>query len=251
MTFDNDPAYGRLTLDSIFRALRRGWVLFLITRQLSVSYAMIFAFIGVFILVGIERASFVPMIFPLAGGFMLLGPALLTGFFALADRVALRESCKFSDIVSGFSRTSPAMLAIALLSTLLFMIWVTDVATLYGFTVGRVPVSLLLFFSPSENVLSFLIWSSLVGAVLAFVIFAISAFSVPLLYYRRTGLVRAVILSVSAVFENLAVCLLWALILSVSIIGSILIFPLFLLTFPVLAFASHALYRELFSEDLV
>ncbi|WP_294262567.1 hypothetical protein [Propionivibrio sp.] len=40
----------------------------------------------------------------------------------------------------------------------------------------------------------------------------------------------------------------WAVILAVTIIGSILIFPLFLLTFPVLAFASHALYRELFPE---
>jgi uncharacterized membrane protein len=35
-------------------------------------------------------------------------------------------------------------------------------------------------------------------------------------------------------------------ILAVTIIASILIFPLFLLTFPVLAFASHTLYRELF-----
>jgi len=36
--------------------------------------------------------------------------------------------------------------------------------------------------------------------------------------------------------------------LSMAIIASIFIFPLFLLTFPVLAFASHALYRELFPE---
>jgi uncharacterized membrane protein len=83
---------------------------------------------------------------------------------------------------------------------------------------------------------------------LAFAIFAISAFSVPLIYYRRAGLVRAVHLSVSAVFANLLPSLVWALILSVTIISSIVIFPLFLLTFPVLAFASHALYRELFPE---
>lgn len=248
MTVNNDPTFGRLTLDSIFRAIGRGWVMFLSTRKLSVSYAMIFAFIGIVILLFIAKASFAPMIFPLAGGFMLVGPVLLTGFFAMADRLALTEPCSISDIISGFSRASRGMLAIALVCTLLFMIWVTDVATLYGFTVGRVPVSLLRVFSPSENVLSFLVWSSLLGVVLAFIIFAISAFSVPLLYYRRVGLVRAVSLSVSAVFENLLVCLLWAMILSVSIIGSIVIFPLFLLTFPVLAFASHALYRELFPE---
>lgn len=248
MTVENDPSFGRLSLDSIFRALGCGWALFLDTRRLSVSYAMVFALIGLLILVGIERASFAPMIFPLAGGFMLVGPLLLTGFFALADRAALREVCSFSDIVSAFSHTSRGMLAIALVCTLLFMIWLTDVATLYGFTVGRVPVSLFVLFSPTENVLSFLVWSSLLGAVLAFVIFSISAFSVPLLYYRRVGLVRAVVLSVRAVVHNLVASLLWAAILAVGIIASILIFPLFLLAFPVLAFASQALYRELFPE---
>ena len=244
----NDPAFSRLTIDSIPRAIARGWALFLTTRQLSVSYSMIFAFIGVVIFVGIERASFAPMIFPLAGGFMLVGPVLLTGFFAIADRVALKQPCRFSDIVAGFSHASRGMFAIAMVCTLLFMIWVTDVATLYGFTVGRVPVSLLPVSSPSDNVVSFLVWTSLIGAVLAVVIFSISAFSVPLLYYRRAGLVRAVVLSVRAVFANLTASLLWAMILSVTIIGSILIFPLFLVAFPVLAFASHSLYRELFPE---
>ncbi|WP_294259570.1 DUF2189 domain-containing protein [Propionivibrio sp.] len=147
-----------------------------------------------------------------------------------------------------FSRTSREMLTIALVCTLLFMIWVADVATVYGFTVGRVPASLLTLFFPSKNVLSFMIWSSVLGALLAFVIFSISAFSVPLLYYRRAGLVQAIVSSVTAVFANLLPSLLWAVILAVTIIGSILIFPLFLLTFPVLAFASHALYRELFPE---
>ncbi|MBK8895048.1 MAG: DUF2189 domain-containing protein [Propionivibrio sp.] len=220
----------------------------MITRPLSVSYAMIFAVIGVVILIGIERASFAPMIFPLAGGFMLVGPVLLSGFFAMADRVRRDELCRFSDIVHGFSRTSREMLTIALVCTLLFMIWVADVATVYGFTVGRVPASLLTLFFPSKNVLSFMIWSSVLGALLAFVIFSISAFSVPLLYYRRAGLVQAIVSSVTAVFRQSA---------TEPVVGRHSCrndhrqhpdLPTFLLTFPVLAFASHALYRELFPE---
>jgi uncharacterized membrane protein len=248
MSLAKDPAFGRLTFASLSRAIRRGWQLFLSTRPLSVSYAMIFALVGLLILVGIERASFAPMIFPLAGGFMLVGPVLLTGFFAIADRAHLGQTSGFSDILSGFRRTSSEMLTVAFVCTLLFVIWVTDAATLYGFMVGRTPASMLTFVAPTAEVVSFLFWSSLLGIVLAFVIFAISAFSVPLIYYRRAGLVRGIHLSVSAVFANLLPSLVWALILSVTIISSILIFPLFLLTFPVLAFASHALYRELFPE---
>jgi len=251
MTADNDPEFGRLTLASLSRALAHGWFVFLKTRQLSVSYAMVFAPIGILILVSIVRASFAPMIFPLAGAFILLGPALLTGFFALADQLALRETCAFSDVVVALSRTSRAMLLVALLTTVLFMIWVVDVAALYGLFVGRVPMSMLAFLSTAQNALSFLIWTSVGGAALALGIFSISAFSVPLLYYRRVGAVRAIVVSVRAVFNNLLICVVWALVLTVSITVSLLVFPLFLLTFPVLAFASHALYRELFPEPTV
>jgi uncharacterized membrane protein len=248
MSETNNPAYGSLTIDSLHRAIKKGWEMFSQTRSLSVTYAMIFAVIGLLIFVGIVRASFAPMIFPLAGGFMLIGPVLLLGFFALADRVALGEECAFSDITNGFARTSREMLVIAFICTLLFIIWITNVATLYGFIVGRTPSTLLAIISPAENVLTFLFWSSLLGALLALMIFAISAFSVPLLYYRRAGLVKAVALSLTAVFDNLVPSILWAVILSVTIISSIIVFPLFLLTFPVLAFASHTLYRELFPE---
>ncbi len=251
MPLPSDPAFGRLTTDSLFRALRRGWELFVRTRPLSVSYAMIFAVVGVIILVAIERASFAPMIFPLTGGFMFVGPLLLSGFFAIADRVARGEKTSFSDVVSGFSRTSREMLTLAFVCTLLFIVWIADTAMLYGFLVGRTPTPLLVLLSPSNDVAIFLIWSSLLGAIIAFGIFTISAFSVPLLYYRRAGLARAVRLSIAAVFANLVPSLLWALFLSVTIIVSILIFPLFLMTFPVLAFASHALYRELFPESRV
>ncbi|MBK8400883.1 MAG: hypothetical protein IPL29_07430 [Propionivibrio sp.] len=79
-------------------------------------------------------------------------------------------------------------------------------------------------------------------------IFSISAFSVPCSTTGGLDWVQAIVSAVTAVFANLLPSLLWAVILAVTIIGSILIFPLFLLTFPVLAFASHALYRELFPE---
>jgi uncharacterized membrane protein len=236
----------RLTAISLEKAISRGWDMFSRTRPLSVTYAMIFAVIGIVILVGIVQASYAPMVFPIAAGFMFVGPVLLSGFFALADRLLQGESCTYADVLNGYSRTTPGMMVMALVCALLFLLWVTNAATFYGFIVGRTPISLLLLLTPPANVISFLFWSSLIGCALAFLIFAISAFSVPLMYYRLAGLVSAVKLSVSAVFANLFYCLLWALILSVSIIASIIVFPLFLITFPVLAFASHALYRELF-----
>jgi uncharacterized membrane protein len=248
MVDKTNPGFVQLTSKSLPRALAKGWDMFTHTRPVSVTYAMIFALIGLFILTGIVKASFAPMIFPLAGGFLLIGPLLLSGFFALSDRIRRGQACTLSAVADGYMKTTTDMMIVAAVSTLLFIIWVTNAGTLYGLIVGRTPITLQLLIAPSDNVLYFLLLSSLIGILLAFIIFAISAFSIPLLYYRRAPLVLAVQLSVAAVFANFRYSMLWALTLAVTIIISIIIFPLFLLSFPVLAFASHALYRELFPE---
>lgn len=240
--------YRRLSMASIARAIRQGWIVFSQSRPVSVAYAMIFMVIGLLILTGITQADVAPMMLPLAGGFMLIGPVLLCGFFSIADRVIGKLPTQFSDVLIGFSNASRQVLVLALVSMLLFLIWLTDAAILYGFMVGRTPMPLLGLLPPPDNVRSFIVWSSVMGAALALLIFAISAFSVPLLYYRRAGLVQAVVLSVRVVFGNFVPGIAWALILSGAIIGSILLLPLFLVVFPVLAYASHALYHEIFPQ---
>lgn len=66
---------------------------------------------------------------------------------------------------------------------------------------------------PGDDV-AFLVGSSLIALLLPLAIFAISAFSVPLLYYRRASLWPALRLSVAAVLSNLAVSAVWTLWLS-------------------------------------
>ena len=243
--------YRRVSSATVKTALARGWQNFSAERNISVTYALMFALIGLSMFVLIEHFSLTPMILPLAGGFMLVGPVLLTGFFSLADRIEAKQPVHLSDVADGFRRSPRGLWIVALVCALLFMIWVSDAATLYGFMVGRLPMSLLDLLPPPENVVSFALWSSIMGAVLAFLIFAVSAFSVPLLYYRRTDLVPAVVASVRAIFGNFFVVIPWAILLSASIIGSILLLPLFPIVFPVLAYASHAFYRELFPDTPV
>lgn len=236
----------RISVSTLPKIVGRGWTMFIRTRPLSVSFSMIFALIGVAILASIMRASYSPFIFPVSAGFMLLGPCLLGGFFAIADKISAGGTCSAADIRHGFSRTNSGISLIALLCTILFVAWVINAAYQYGSIIGRVPEPIFNLIAPSANVMAFLMWSVAFGALLAFCVFAVSAFSVPLLYYRRAGFLRAVVLSVTAVFRNFIPCALWSALLTVSIVISILIFPLFLVAFPVLAYASHSLYREVF-----
>ena len=60
------------------------------------------------------------------------------------------------------------------------------------------------------QVLRFHLWTSVMGMVLALIVFNVTAFAVPLLFDRRALLVGAVTACVRAVFTNPAAMLAWA-----------------------------------------
>lgn len=230
------------------RALAEGWVVASRTRAMSGAYAAFFTLIGAVILGLLLATGLTPFVVAAAGAFMLIGPAILAGFFGIARAAEANKPVGIHSIAAGFTAASRAIWVIALVSALLFMIFITDAAILYSFMVGRTPVWLSEFTPAIPGVTSFLIWGSLSGLGIAFMLYCVSVFSVPLLCERRTSLVNAVVASVRAVFGNFVPAMTWAILLAALLIGSILLLPLLPLTLPWLAHASRALYRQVFPE---
>lgn len=246
------PISRKLALASINRWIGQGWQMFRQTQAPSMAYAGVFAVIGSALMAGAVMFDLTPMIFPLAGGFMLVGPAFLAGFFHVAARQARHQPISFFDFFAGFRHSPAALWVISIVCAFLFLVWITDAAIVYSLYFGAVPVlsSLELFAGLGEGgrVLFFALFCSLTGSVLAFIVFAISAFAVPLIFDRKLGLAQGVSASVKAVFGNFVVMLAWGAVLTVGVAGSILLFmPLFVVTFPVLAFASERAYRDVFA----
>lgn len=244
------PGCRKVPLSRIKSWLGHGWRVFRQTQNASMAYAGIFAVIGAILLTGAIKLDIAPMVFPLAGGFMLVGPAVLAGFFNAARLRAAGRTARLADFFAGFRHSPPALWVISVVCMFLFLIWLTDAAIVYSLYFGTVPVlSALEFFAgfgSGGKWLSFLLFSSFTGAVLACLIFAISAFSVPLIHDRRLELAKAVSASVRAVFSNFGVMLAWGTVLTLGMAGSILVFmPLFVVAFPVLAFASEQAYRDI------
>ena len=129
---------------------------------------------------------------------------------------------------------------------LLFLIWITDAGILYGFMVGREPIGFLRLLRIEQMVLEYAGYSAIMGGVLAFILFAVSAFSIPLIYDGRATLVPGVVASVRAVFGRFGVMMCWAFLLAVVIMGSIMALPLLLVSLPVMAYASRELYFRVF-----
>lgn len=229
----------RVALSVVFAALAQGWAGYRRCLVPAAGFAGVFMLIGVGIFAVLGHFGLSAMALPFAGGFLLVGPAVLAGFFALRRAVAAGRGAGFADVLAGFRQAPRGLWGLAAACSLLLLIWLTDAATVYSFMIGGT--------SPDVGqVVRFHLWTSLMGAVLAFIVFNITAFAVPLLFDGRASLVQAVTASVRGVFANPGPMLVWAVLLAGAIIATILFPPLLLVSLPCLAFASDLLYLQVF-----
>lgn len=235
--------YAAFDLATLRRSLGEGWRVTAATWRASGLYALVFVAGGAAILGGLLALGWTPFAIAAAGAFMLLGPALLAGFFGIAAAHEAGQPAGLAAVVDGFREAAGALWALALVCGLLFMIFVTDAAMLYAYMVGGDQAGIDALLPASAGVGRFVLWSAVSGAFIAFLLFCVSAFSVPLLAERRAGLVEAVAASVKVVFGNFAVAMAWGALMAAAIIVSIVLLPLLAVTLPWLAHAGRALYR--------
>jgi uncharacterized membrane protein len=248
MTGSAPPAPQTFSLADIGTALATGWTTFRFMPGASIAYALVFVVIGLAVLLALGRFGVSPMALPFAGGFMLAGPALLTGFFRLAAMYDENRRPHVTEAYRAFARAPAGLWLVSLLCAFLFLIWLTDAAILYSMMLGgeHLPYTTAWLPEQRDKLLAFEFWAALMGSVLAFIILAVSAFSVPLLHERRAGLVQAVHASVRAVLRNFFACIAWGLVLTGATLLAIAILPLLTVVLPVLAYASFELYKTVF-----
>jgi len=91
---------------------------------------------------------------------------------------------------------------------------------------------------------------TLVGGVIAAIVFAISVVSIPMMLDRKTDFITAVLTSLTAVRVNLAPMVLWAaLIVIFTGIGLITFYLGLAIALPLIGHASWHAYRDLVESD--
>lgn len=238
-----------LVLADVSASLRFGLSQFRTLPLLSSGLSALFVAIGLLMFAALEYGQIAPMSLSLAGGFMLVGPILLAGFFSVSDKIRKGRHAHFGDIWDGFRRMPRGGWVVSFVCGLLFLIWVTDAGILYGFMVGREAFGFLRLLKVEGLVVNYAAYSAIMGAILAFILFSVSAFSIPLIYDGRAQLVSGVVASVHAVFGRFGVVMCWALVLAGVIIVSTLLLPLLLVTLPVMAYASREFYFRTFPAE--
>lgn len=215
----------------------------------SIMYGGMVTIIGLLLMWLLIQYKFAPMVYPLVGGFILIAPILLVGFFQIAERIRQNEPVKLYDFWAGFRHGSWGLWGFNALLMFLFLIWFTDAGVLYGIYLGKTsfPVSFYWLHDPQPALITFLWFSTIMGAVLALILYCVTVFAIPLMFYQKLRFTTAVMLSVKAVFNNFFIMIIWGIILAGCSFISLLLFPpLFIVIYPLLAYASDRAYHDVF-----
>jgi uncharacterized membrane protein len=236
------PTVRTIGLADLKDALARGLADFSAIPTHAVFLCLIYPIVGLILARAIMGYALLPLMFPLAAGFALVGPFAAIGFYELSRRREQGLDISWEDafdVVHSPSRD--AIAALGLLLLVIFAIWIAVAQAIYIASFGYQPAASIphfvrqVFTTPEGWML--IIVGNFVGFLFAVAVLIIS--------------VEAVLTSVRAVAANPAMMAIWGLIVAaLLVIGSLPFFFGLAVVVPVLGHSTWHLYRKVVEPDL-
>lgn len=264
------PEVRRIGVADLTGALARGLDDFAAFRSDVVFIAIVYPLAGLVLVRLVFGYGLLPLLFPLASGFALVGPVAAVGLYEMSRRREIGAETGWADAF-GVVR-NPAFGSIVLFGLLLlaiFLIWLGVALAIYNATLGSASAltdprfaALALHdatlgpaaVSPAgfaHDVFATQAgWALIaigvgVGFLFAVFVLAIGVVSVPLMLDRDAGLLAAIGTSLRVVGRNPGPMALWGLIVAAGLVlGSIPLLLGLIVVVPVLGHATWHLYRR-------
>ncbi len=244
------PAVGRIELADLGDVLARGFSDFEAYRTDVMFLCIMYPATGLVLAWVAFGYDMLPLLFPLASGFALIGPVAAVGLYEISRRREQGVDITWADAF-GVVR-APAFGAIVVLGLLLlaiFLLWLGAAYAIYLVTLGPESAASMrsfihdVFMTRAGWVL--IVVGVSVGFLFALLVLMISVVSFPLLLDRDVGLYTAVATSVRAVVANPGPMAVWGLIVAGGLaIGSIPLLLGLIIVMPVFGHATWHLYRK-------
>ena len=229
----------RLSPWAPFRWIGRGMVDLMQAPQQSLVYGL-----AVAIMIGIVSglAWFKGsqwIMFAMLGGFVFLAPLTCIGLYAISAQLERgQEPLLARSLRAAFKRHLGNELVFALVLLVIFLVW------------ARAAVMVTVFFPTdgeptTQQLVNYLTFGSVIGAVFASVTFSASAFSLPMIMHRDVDSITAIVTSVNAVLRNKRAMVVWvSLILFGLILGVATAFVGLIVIVPVIGYAAWHGYLD-------
>jgi uncharacterized membrane protein len=240
----------RISVADLWNALARGLADFQANRTDVVFLCIVYPVIGLVLGRLASGNGFLPLLFPLASGFALVGPFAAVGLNEISRRREAGSDVRWVDAF-GVLR-APSIGSIMLLGFMLialFLLWLVVAQIIYVVTLGpQAPASVASFLSDVFGTSAG--WAMIVigigvGFLFALLALAVSVVSFPMLLDRNVGIGTAISTSMHAVAANPGVMALWGLIVAFGLVlGSLPLFVGLVVVLPILGHATWHLYRS-------
>ena len=245
------PTIRRITAADVWDSLARGFDDFTAYRSDVLFLCSTYAAVGLVMARIAFGMDLVPLLFPLASGFAIVGPLACVGLYEMSRE---REQGRNVGWANAFDvLKAPAIAGIAALGLILvavFLTWLVAAWMIFDATLGpQLPTSASaflqdVFFTPAGHTMIALGMG--VGFVFALLAMMLSVVSFPLLLDRDTGLDTAIAASFRAVAANPGPMALWGLVVAGCLLaGTALVLVGLVIAVPVLGHATWHLYRRL------
>ena len=250
------PVIRTIGLPELHRALQRGWEDFKAVPSHAIILCIIYPVLGLMLARAVHGYSVLPLLFPLAAGFALLGPFAALGLYEMSRRRELGEPATAWDALEVVRSPSfGAMVGLGVLLLALFVTWVATAQAIYIAAFGYAGATG--FSDFAERVLTtsqgwwLIVVGCGVGFLFALVALCISVVSFPLMLDRHASAGEAMVTSLRAVARNPVPMAAWGLIVALLLVAGTL--PAFLglaVVIPLLGHATWHLYRETIEPEL-
>jgi uncharacterized membrane protein len=250
-----EPVIRTISLSDLHQALRLGWEDFKAVPSHAIILCVIYPVLGLILARAVLGYAVIPLLFPLAAGFALIGPFAALGLYELSRRRDRGEQPSAWDALDVLQSPSfGAMLGLGTLLLALFVTWVATAQAIYIAVFGyEGPASASDFV---ERVLTTAQgwWLIVVGCgagfLFALVALCVSVVSFPLMLDRHASAGEAMVTSMRVVAKNPVTIAAWGLIVAaLLVLGTLPFFLGLAVVIPLLGHATWHLYRKAVAID--